>query len=112
MTMTSGSGILTHIFDYYGPIKDGKVAHRKNGVLISMIKGKALGYALWNLQERGRMFIRFAQPHLFHDSALMLIFYINHHLFERLMGNTINILDHHFRTSDRRAYREHDFSGQ
>lgn len=57
MTMTSGSGILTHIFDYYGPIKDGKVGHRKNGVLISMIKGKALGYALWNLQERGRMFI-------------------------------------------------------
>nr|WP_246506195.1 translational GTPase TypA [Kistimonas asteriae] len=57
MTMTSGSGILTHIFDHYGPVKDGKVAHRKNGVLVSMVKGKALGYALWNLQERGRLFI-------------------------------------------------------
>lgn len=57
LTMTSGSGILTHIFDHYGPIKDGKVVHRKNGVLISMVKGKALGYALWNLQERGRLFM-------------------------------------------------------
>ncbi|GAA4648471.1 translational GTPase TypA [Kistimonas scapharcae] len=57
MTMTSGSGILTHIFDHYGPVKDGRVAHRKNGVLVSMVKGKALGYALWNLQDRGRLFI-------------------------------------------------------
>ena len=57
MTMTSGSGILTHIFDHYGPVKDGKVTHRKNGVLVSMVKGKALGYALWNLQNRGRLFI-------------------------------------------------------
>ncbi|MCK5893852.1 MAG: translational GTPase TypA [Endozoicomonadaceae bacterium] len=57
LTMTSGCGILTHIFDHYGPMKDGKVVHRKNGVLVSMVKGKALGYALWNLQERGRLFM-------------------------------------------------------
>ncbi|WP_330924636.1 translational GTPase TypA [Candidatus Sororendozoicomonas aggregata] len=57
MTMTSGSGILTNVFDHYGVLKGGEVSHRQNGVLVSMVTGKVLGYALWNLQERGRMFL-------------------------------------------------------
>ena len=57
LTLTSGSGILTSVFDHYGPVKVGEVVHRINGVLVSMVKGKALGYALFNLQERGRLFI-------------------------------------------------------
>ena len=57
MTMTSGGGILTHIFDHYGPVKAGPVAKRQNGVLVSMVNGKALGYALYALQERGRLLI-------------------------------------------------------
>jgi GTP-binding protein len=57
MTMTSGTGIMTASFSHYGPIKSGEVAKRNNGVLISMINGTALGYALFNLQERGRLFI-------------------------------------------------------
>ncbi|MDP0560820.1 MAG: translational GTPase TypA [Candidatus Endonucleobacter sp. (ex Gigantidas childressi)] len=57
LTMTSGSGILTNVFDHYGVVKGGEVSHRKNGVLITMVTGKVLGYALWNLQERGRMFL-------------------------------------------------------
>ena len=55
--MTSGSGIMTHVFDKFGPIKKGDIAARNNGVLISMAKGKALGYSLFTLQERGRLFI-------------------------------------------------------
>ncbi|PJE80970.1 GTP-binding protein TypA/BipA [invertebrate metagenome] len=57
MTMTSGTGILTNIFDHYGPVREGNLANRSNGVMISMVSGKVLGYALWNLQERGRMFL-------------------------------------------------------
>lgn len=57
MTMTSGTGIMTSSFSHYGPIKSGEVAKRNNGVLISMTGGTALGYALFNLQERGRLFI-------------------------------------------------------
>ncbi|MCW8195387.1 translational GTPase TypA [Proteobacteria bacterium 005FR1] len=57
MTLTSGSGIMTTIFDHYGPVKEGDVAKRQNGVLVSMVKGKALGFSLFNLQERGRLFI-------------------------------------------------------
>jgi GTP-binding protein len=57
MTLTSGGGILTHVFDHYGPVKNTEIAHRANGVLVSMVKGKALGYSLFNLQERGRMFV-------------------------------------------------------
>ncbi len=57
MTMTSGGGIMTHIFDHYGPVKAGPVAGRQNGVLVSMVNGKALGYALYALQERGRLLI-------------------------------------------------------
>ena len=56
LTMTSGSGIMTSIFDHYGPVKEGEVAKRQNGVLISMIKGKTLAYGLHPLQERGRLF--------------------------------------------------------
>ncbi len=57
MTMTSGGGIMTHIFDHYGPVKAGPVAKRQNGVLVSMVPGKALGYSLYALQERGRLII-------------------------------------------------------
>ncbi|MEJ2530930.1 MAG: translational GTPase TypA [Halioglobus sp.] len=57
LTMTSGSGILTHVFDHYGPVKGAEIVHRTNGVLVSMVKGKSLAYALYNLQDRGRLFI-------------------------------------------------------
>lgn len=57
LTLTSGGGILTHVFDHYGPVKEAEIVHRTNGVLISMVKGKTLGYSLFNLQDRGRMFI-------------------------------------------------------
>lgn len=57
LTMTSGSGIMTSIFDHYGPVKAGEVESRSNGVLVSMVTGKALGYSLWNLQSRGRLCI-------------------------------------------------------
>ena len=57
LTMTSGSGIMTHIFDHYGPVKNAETLRRSNGVLVSMVKGKTLGYSLFTLQDRGRMFI-------------------------------------------------------
>ena len=57
MTATSGTGLLYHVFDHYGALKKGQIGQRINGVLISMVAGKALGYALFNLQERGRLFI-------------------------------------------------------
>ena len=57
LTMTSGGGILTHVFDHYGPVKNAEIIHRTNGVLVSMVKGKTLAYGLYNLQERGRMFV-------------------------------------------------------
>ncbi len=57
LTITSGSGIMTSIFDHYGPVKEGDVAKRQNGVLVSMVKGKTLAYALFNLQDRGRLFL-------------------------------------------------------
>ncbi|MDX1341649.1 translational GTPase TypA [Reinekea sp. G2M2-21] len=57
LTLTSGSGIMTSIFDHYGPIKEGEVAKRQNGVLVSMVKGKTLAYGLFPLQERGRLFL-------------------------------------------------------
>ncbi|MBA6413911.1 translational GTPase TypA [Parahaliea sp. F7430] len=57
MTMTSGTGVMTHIFDHYGPVKTAEIIHRTNGVLVSMVKGKTLAYALYNLQDRGRLFI-------------------------------------------------------
>ncbi len=57
MTMTSGSGLLYHTFDHYGPFKGGTIGQRKNGVLIANAAGKALTNALFNLQDRGRLFI-------------------------------------------------------
>jgi GTP-binding protein len=56
LTKTSGSGLISHIFDHYALIKAGVSANRKNGVLISNVTGKVLGFALFNLQERGRLF--------------------------------------------------------
>jgi GTP-binding protein len=57
MTLTSGGGIMTSIFDHYGPVKEGEVSSRQNGVMISMVKGKTAGYSLFNLQDRGRLFL-------------------------------------------------------
>ena len=57
LTLTSGSGILTSIFDHYGPAKKGEIAKRQNGVMYSMTAGKTLAYGLFNLQNRGRMFV-------------------------------------------------------
>ena len=55
LTATSGSGLIYSVFDHYGPKLDFNVGQRRNGVLISNGTGKALGFALWNLQERGRL---------------------------------------------------------
>ncbi len=57
LTATSGTGLLYHVFDHYGPIKNVASSHRINGVLIANSNGKTLGYALFNLQERGQMLI-------------------------------------------------------
>ena len=56
MTLTSGTGLMYHTFDHYGPHKGGTIGQRVNGVLISNAQGKALTYALFNLQERGKLF--------------------------------------------------------
>jgi GTP-binding protein len=56
LTITRGTGLMSHIFDEYGPYK-GELAERRNGVLISQDDGEAVAYALWKLQERGRMFV-------------------------------------------------------
>ncbi|WP_113907590.1 translational GTPase TypA [Aliidiomarina celeris] len=56
MSLTSGTGLVYHSFDHYGPHKGGRIGQRMNGVLISNAQGKALTYALFNLQERGRLF--------------------------------------------------------
>jgi GTP-binding protein len=57
MTMTSGTGLMYHTFDSYGEFRGGDIGLRKNGVMISNATGKALGYALWYLQDRGYLFI-------------------------------------------------------
>ena len=57
LSLTSGSGLMTHVFDHYGDYKESELAKRNNGVLVSMVKGKTLAYALFNLQDRGRLFI-------------------------------------------------------
>lgn len=57
LTLTSGSGIMTSIFDHYGPVKGGDMAGRQNGVLVSMAKGKTLAYSLYQLQDRGRLLL-------------------------------------------------------
>ena len=61
MTATSGTGLLYHSFDSYGPFKDGDIGQRSKGVLISKAQGKALAYALFNLQARGKLFIGHAE---------------------------------------------------
>jgi GTP-binding protein len=57
LTATAGSGLIYHVFDHYGPAKKGLVGGRNNGVLISNGTGESVAYALFNLQERGRMFV-------------------------------------------------------
>lgn len=57
LTLTSGTGIMTSIFDHYGPVKIGNMAKRQNGVMVSMVPGKTLAYSLFNLQNRGSLFV-------------------------------------------------------
>ncbi|KPP82717.1 MAG: GTP-binding protein BipA [Oceanicaulis sp. HLUCCA04] len=57
LTLTQGSGLMFHGFDHYGPKQAGEVGQRPKGAIISMDTGKALAYALWNIQERGKLFI-------------------------------------------------------
>jgi len=57
MTMTRGTGLMSHVFDEYAPVKPGELGERRNGVLISAEHGDAVAYALWKLQDRGRMFV-------------------------------------------------------
>ena len=61
MTMTRGTGIMSHVFDVYAPVK-GDIDERRNGVLVSQDDGAAVAYALWKLQERGRMFVSPGDP--------------------------------------------------
>ncbi len=58
LTTTSGTGLIYHTFDHYGPVAAGALGRRQNGVMIAKSTGKVLAYALFNLQERGRMFVR------------------------------------------------------
>ncbi|MDY0309978.1 MAG: translational GTPase TypA [Castellaniella sp.] len=62
MTLTRGTGLMSHIFDDYAPVREGGVGERRNGVLISQDDGTAVAYALWKLQERGRMFVSPQDP--------------------------------------------------
>jgi hypothetical protein len=57
LTVTAGTGLLYHIFDGYAPRASGIIGQRTNGAMVSMVQGKALAYALFNLQERGSLFI-------------------------------------------------------
>jgi GTP-binding protein len=56
MNLTRGTGLMSHVFDSYAPVK-GEIPERRNGVLVSAEDGPAVAYALWKLQERGRMFV-------------------------------------------------------
>jgi len=64
MTLTRGTGLMSHVFDAYGPVdpNKGELAGRRNGVLISQDDGAAVAYALWKLQDRGRMFVSHNDP--------------------------------------------------
>ncbi|MCF8165547.1 MAG: translational GTPase TypA [Rhodoferax sp.] len=62
MTMTRGNGLMSHTFDSYAPAKDGILGERHNGVLISQDDGEAVAYAIWKLQDRGRMFVKHGDP--------------------------------------------------
>ena len=57
MTMTSGTGIISHVFDHYGKVKEGELGNRNNGVLVTMIDGTTTAYSLFNLQDRGRLMV-------------------------------------------------------
>ena len=61
LTITSGTGIMTSVFDHYGPVKIGEIAKRTNGVMYAMTAGKTLAYALFNLQNRGKLFLGHGQ---------------------------------------------------
>ena len=61
MTLTRGTGVMSHVFDEYAPVK-GEMAERRNGVLVSQDDGVAVAYAIWKLQERGRMFVSPGEP--------------------------------------------------
>ena len=61
LTMTRGTGVMSHVFDEYAPVKP-DIAERRNGVLVSAEDGVAVAYALWKLQERGRMFVDPGEP--------------------------------------------------
>jgi len=62
LTATSGTGLIYHVLEDYAPRVAGDIAQRNNGALVSMVQGKALAYALFNLQERGRLFIGHGAP--------------------------------------------------
>jgi GTP-binding protein len=57
LTMTRGTGVMSHVFDDYGPVKSGDLGERRNGAIISQDDGVSVAYALWKIQERGRLFI-------------------------------------------------------
>ncbi|MFA7386039.1 MAG: translational GTPase TypA [Thiohalobacteraceae bacterium] len=61
LTATQGTGLIYSVFEHYGPVRKGEFGNRNNGVLIANAAGKALAYALFNLQERGRLFIGHAE---------------------------------------------------
>ena len=64
MTLTRGTGLMSHVFDAYGPVDNtrGEMAGRRNGVLVSQDDGAAVAYAIWKLQDRGRMFVSHNDP--------------------------------------------------
>jgi GTP-binding protein len=64
MTLTRGTGLMSHVFDEYAPVDNsrGEMASRRNGVLISQDDGAAVAYAIWKLQDRGRMFVSHNDP--------------------------------------------------
>jgi len=62
MTLTRGTGIMSHVFDEYAPARPGEIAERRNGVLVSQDDGAIVAYAIWKLQERGRMFVSPGEP--------------------------------------------------
>ena len=62
MSLTHGTGLISHIFDDYAPVKEGSIGGRRNGVLVSQNHGEAVAYALWFLQDRGRMFVSPGEP--------------------------------------------------
>ena len=62
LTMTRGTGVMSHVFDEYGPVKSGDLGERRNGAIISQDDGNAVAYALWKIQERGRLFIGRGEP--------------------------------------------------